>query len=209
LLAILGAVVIYLFERNHFFNDKSWHESLFYSLFQSVSTRNGGLATMNIADFSTATLLIICLLMFIGASPSSVGGGIRTTTFAIIMLSIYSFAKGRNTIKVFKREIDFEDVIKSYIVITTATFICGSAVISLSIIEPEFTLMQIMFEVASAFGTSGFSMGITADLSNAGKIIIMILMFIGRVGIISFLFIIRGTPTKESVHYPKERIIIG
>ncbi|MDF2945606.1 MAG: synthase [Bacillales bacterium] len=209
LLVVIGTAFIYLFEKKNFFADKSWHESFFYSLFQSVSTRNGGLATMDVSDFSTPTLLLICLLMFIGASPSSVGGGIRTTTFAIVILSIFSYAQGKNTIKVFKKEVDIEDVFKSYIVITTATIICGISVILLSFIEPRFTLMEILFEVTSAFGTSGFSMGITANLSTFGKIIIMILMFIGRVGIISFLFIIRGTPKKESIHYPKERIIIG
>jgi potassium uptake TrkH family protein len=208
-LIVAGALFIYIFEANHFFADKSWHESLFYSLFQSVTTRNGGLATMDMNDFSTPTLLILCILMFIGASPSSVGGGIRTTTFAITLLSIYTYAKGNNTIKVFKREIPQEDISKSFTVIMTASMICGISVVLLSYLEPTIPLLEILFEVCSAFGTTGLSMGITAELSVGGKIIIMLLMFIGRIGIFSFLFLIRGETKKEHYHYPKEKVIIG
>jgi Trk-type K+ transport system membrane component len=208
-LVILGAVFIYIFEFNHFFADKTWHESLFYSLFQSVTTRNGGLATMDMNEFSVPTLLMICILMFIGASPSSVGGGIRTTTFAIMLLSIFFYAKGHSTIKVFKREIIHEDIVKSFIVITTAFIICGTSIIFLTLIEPTFTLIEIIFEVSSAFGTTGLSMGITPELSTTGKIIIVALMFIGRIGIFSFLFLIRGDAKEEKYHYPKEKVIIG
>ncbi|MGG7618266.1 TrkH family potassium uptake protein [Bacillus coreaensis] len=209
LLVIGGTLLIILFEYNHFFAGKSWHESFFYALFQSVTTRNGGLATMDVSEFTTPTLLLLCILMFIGASPSSVGGGIRTTTFAIMMLSIFTYAKGRDTIKVFKKEILQEDILKSYIVITTAVMICSASVIILAVLEPSIGLMEIIFEVSSAFGTTGLSMGITADLSTASKLVIILVMFIGRIGIFSFLFIIRGNPIKEKFHYPKERIIIG
>jgi len=209
LLVIGGTLLIILFEYNHFFAGKSWHESFFYALFQSVTTRNGGLATMDVSEFTTPTLLLLCILMFIGASPSSVGGGIRTTTFAIMMLSIFTYAKGRDTIKVFKKEILQEDILKSYIVITTAVMICSASVIILAVLEPTIGLMEIVFEVCSAFGTTGLSMGITADLSTASKLVIILVMFIGRIGIFSFLFIIRGNPVKEKFHYPKERIIIG
>ncbi|MBM7647411.1 Trk-type K+ transport system membrane component [Bacillus ectoiniformans] len=208
-LVVIGTILIYLFEFNHFFVGKTWHEAFFYSLFQSVTSRNGGLATMDVNDFSIPTLVLLCILMFIGASPSSVGGGIRTTTFAIMVLSIYSYARGQSRVKVFKREIVLDDIVKSYIVISTAVMICSLAVMVLAYIEPQFSLMEIMFEVSSAFGTTGLSMGITADLSIAGKAVIIVLMFIGRIGIFSFLFLIRGVPEKEKYRYPKERIIIG
>jgi potassium uptake TrkH family protein len=208
-LIIVGALLIWVFEFNHFFADKAWYESLFYSLFHSVSSRNGGLATMDMNEFSHPTLLLLCILMFIGASPSSVGGGIRTTTFAIMILCIYSYAKGNSTIKVFRREIVPEDVVKSFIVITTASMICAIAVIILTVIEPSFTLLEIIFEVSSAFGTTGLSMGITPKLGTAGEAIIIALMFIGRIGIFSFLFLIRGSGKEEKYHYPKEKMIIG
>ncbi|WP_093046914.1 TrkH family potassium uptake protein [Thalassobacillus cyri] len=209
LLVLIGTIFILVFEQGNFLADKSWHESFFYALFQSVTTRNGGLATMDVSQFNTGTLLGISMLMFIGASPSSVGGGVRTTTFAIAVLSLYVFARGKTTIKIFDREIYQNDVIRSYIVITTASLICAFAVITLSTIEDAFTLTEIIFEVSSAFGTTGLSMGITPELSTGGKSVIMLLMFIGRIGIFSLLFIVRGKEIKEHYHYPKERVIIG
>ncbi|UOQ49038.1 TrkH family potassium uptake protein [Gracilibacillus caseinilyticus] len=208
ILIIVGALGIYMFEYHHFLQGKAWHESLFYSLFQSVTTRNGGLATMDVSEFSTPTLLLLCALMFIGASPSSVGGGIRTTTFAIMMLAIFHYAKGHDTIKVFRREVDPDDVSRSFIVATTALMLCGGAITLLIWIEP-LNNMALVFEAFSAFGTTGLSMGITPDLSIAGKLIIIVLMFIGRIGIFSFLFLLRGQDVKDRYHYPKEKMIIG
>ncbi|MBT2689316.1 TrkH family potassium uptake protein [Bacillus sp. ISL-47] len=208
-LMLLGTILILLLEFNHFFKGKEWHEAFFYAFFQSSTTRNGGLATMDVAQFSEPTLLVISFLMFIGASPSSVGGGVRTTTFALNALHIYHFAKGKKTIKIFKREIHEEDVNKSVIVTMMAVGLCFIAVILLSISE-KFTLMQIIFEVCSAFGTTGLSMGITADLSTFGKYVIIALMFIGRIGILSFLFLInKHEQYDDNYHYPKERIIVG
>lgn len=207
-LVIVGTVLIYFFDRNHFFADKAWHETFFYALFQSVTTRNGGLATMDVSEFTLSTQMVQSVLMFIGASPSSVGGGIRTTTFAIAVLAIFSFAKGRQSVKVFRREIDNEDIMKSFVVISVAVMLWGSAIIVLANIEP-FSLMAIVYEASSAFGTTGLSMGITPELSTAGKLVIIFLMFVGRIGIFSFLFIIRGKVTVDPIHYPKERVIIG
>lgn len=207
-LMFFGTVIILLFEANDFFADKSWHESFFYAFFQSATTRNGGLATMDVSDFSSATLLSLCFLMFIGASPSSVGGGIRTTTFAIIVLLIISFARGKKSIKVFRREIDPEDVRKSVVVSFLALMLCFVATIILMDTE-SFSLMEIMFEVSSAFGTTGLSMGITADLSPIGKVVITSLMFIGRIGILSFILLFNRGEQEGNYHYPKERIIVG
>ncbi|MBT2605417.1 TrkH family potassium uptake protein [Bacillus sp. ISL-53] len=207
-LIVGGTILIYLLEINGFFKNKNWHESFFYSLFMSSNTRSGGLATMNVSDFSEPTLLLLSILMFIGASPSSVGGGIRTTTLAIMILFLWNFMRGRRSIKVFKREIHPDDIRKATAVMIMGSLLCIMAVFILSITE-NFTLMQIIFEVCSAFGSVGLSMGITPDLSNTGKIVIMIIMFIGRVGITSLLYIIGHKEVTENFHYPKERVIIG
>jgi len=207
-LITFGTVAILLIEFNHFFKGMSWHESFFYALFQSVTTRSGGLATMDVSEFTLPTLVIMSGLMFIGASPSSVGGGIRTTTFALNILFLFHFARGNKSIKLFRREIHEEDLIKSLVVLLLAIFICSSAVIILSITE-TFTLIQILFEVCSAFGTTGLSMGITADLTTIGKCVIMCLMFIGRVGLLTFLFILESRQKPPKYHYPVERVIIG
>ncbi|WP_088006323.1 TrkH family potassium uptake protein [Indiicoccus explosivorum] len=207
-LIAVGAILMLILEHQHFLAGMEWHRRIFYSLFQSVTTRNGGLATMDVSELSVPTLIVFCVLMFIGASPSSVGGGIRTTTFAIMVLTIYNFARGRTAVKVFQRELDTDDIIRSFIVISTAVSLCITAIVLLMITE-TLPLLPIAFEVFSAFGTTGLSMGITADLSTAGKYIIISLMFIGRIGIFSFLFIIRGNVGKDKYHYPKEKVIIG
>ncbi|SEN49563.1 potassium uptake protein, TrkH family [Mesobacillus persicus] len=207
-LMVFGTVAILLLEINHFFADKTWHESFFYAFFQSSTTRNGGLATMDVSEFTNPTLLVISVLMFIGASPSSVGGGVRTTTVAIILLFLYSFARGRKSVKVFNREFDPEDILKSMAIMSTALFICFTAVVLLSITEP-FSTMAIIFEVASAFGTTGLSMGITPELSSVGKMIIIALMFVGRIGILSFITIISKPGPEDRYHYPREKVIIG
>ncbi|MDQ0162284.1 potassium uptake TrkH family protein [Bacillus alveayuensis] len=207
-LLIFGTFAIMLIEIHHFFADKTWHESFFYAFFQSATTRSAGLATMDVSQFSEPTLLILCFLMFIGASPSSVGGGIRTTTFAIVLLVLLHFARGSRTVKVFRREIHQVDIMKSLVVTIVALIICFTAVIVLMITEP-FGLLPILFEVCSAFGTTGLSMGITSQLSTTGKIVIMIIMFIGRIGILSFLFMLGRREVEAKIHYPKERVIIG
>ncbi|MBA2175518.1 TrkH family potassium uptake protein [Halobacillus locisalis] len=208
-LVVVGTIFIYLFDRNHFFAGKAWHESFFYAFFQSVTMRNGGLATMDVSEFTVPTLLTICVLMFIGASPSSVGGGIRTTTFAITTLTIFAYARGQRRVRVFRREIPEDDIFRSFIVISTAIMVTGSAIILLTLVEPQFDTIAIIFEACSAFGTTGLSMGITSDLHTSGKLIIIALMFIGRIGIFSYLFILRGRAVKETYRYPKEPMIIG
>lgn len=207
-LMIVGAIIIFLLEYHEFLAGKTWHEAFFYSLFHSVAARSAGLTTMEISSFSMATLLFISILMFIGASPSSVGGGIRTTTFAIMLLAIWNYAKGHTSVKVFSREIHNDDIMRAFIVISTALLLCSSSIIILSVTE-SFSFLEIIFEVTSAFGTTGTSMGITSELSTIGKCVIMVLMFIGRIGIFTFLFIIRGDEVKDKYHYPTERVIIG
>ena len=151
ILIVIGVIFIYLFEYSHSYSEKTWLQSFVYSLFYSISSRTGGMAISDINEFSVPTILLLSIFMFIGASPSSAGGGIRTTTFAVMLLTIYNYAIGNRTIKIFKREIDVEDIIKSFIVFTTSMILCSAAVIILACIEFDFSLMEIIFEVSSAF----------------------------------------------------------
>ncbi|MBS4207817.1 TrkH family potassium uptake protein [Bacillus sp. FJAT-50079] len=208
LLLAFGAIIIFIFEYGRFSADKSWHESIFYALFQSTTMRSAGLLTLDINELSLPTILFMSALMFIGASPSSVGGGIRTTTFAVNILFLYHFAKGNTTIKIFRREIHHEDVLKSLVVLLLAVILWSSSVLILAITE-DASLIAIIFEVSSAFGTCGASMGITPDLSMIGKSLLILLMFIGRIGILSFLLTLGTNEKAPDYHYPKERVIIG
>ena len=128
---IFGTLIIILFEFQHYFKSMEWHEAFFYAFFQSATTRSGGLATMDVNQFSDPTLLVISVLMFIGASPSSVGGGIRTTTLALNILFLYHFARGRRDIKIFKREIHEDDIRKALAVTIFAILICFIAIIAI------------------------------------------------------------------------------
>ncbi|WML40235.1 potassium transporter TrkG [Neobacillus sp. OS1-2] len=208
ILTVIGALFIFLLDSHHFFANKAWHESFFYALFHSATTKSAGLTTMDVNDFTPSNQLFLSILMFIGGSPSSASGGIRTTTFAIVILSIIFYAQGKGSIKIFRRELHSEDVLKSFIVLTTAAFLCLSSIIVLSITEHG-TLIEVIFEVSSAFGTNGLSMGLTSGLTTFGKILIIILMFIGRVGIVTCLLILRGKGSKEKFKYPKEKVTIG
>ncbi|MCL7748050.1 TrkH family potassium uptake protein [Halalkalibacter alkaliphilus] len=209
---VLGVIGIWALESGHYYVGLEWHQQLFYSVFNSATSRSGGLATMDISELNPATLLFISGLMIIGASPSSVGGGIRTTTIAVMFLTIRSFALGKEDVKVFGREIHPEDKQKAFIVLSVFLVLLFAAVTLITAFEsrnPNVTLLAIIFETASAFGTCGLSMGITPDLSIASQSVLIILMFIGRVGLIAFLFSVRKRETKTHFKYPTERIIIG
>ncbi|MFC0522194.1 TrkH family potassium uptake protein [Pontibacillus salicampi] len=209
LLIVGGMILIILLEFNHFFAGKAWHEILFYSLFQSITTRSAGLSTMDVSEFTEQTELLMTALMFIGASPSSVGGGIRTTSFALVIIFLLTYARGQRTIRIFKREVHDEDLIKAVVVSIMGVVTYFTAVTVVVAVEP-FDVLEIMFEVASAFGTTGLSLGITPHLTTFSKIVLILLMFIGRVGILSFLFTFNKEKKKgKNYHYPTERIIIG
>ncbi|MFP7479274.1 TrkH family potassium uptake protein [Terribacillus saccharophilus] len=207
-LIFAGAIIIALLDSRNFFVGKSWHEVLFYSLFQSVTTRSGGLATMDIAQLTEQNQLFMSALMFVGASPSSAGGGIRTTTLALVVIALYHFARGNKQITVLRREIHPEDLFKAINVTIFGMILVFTSAVILASIEP-FSLTEVLFEVCSAFGTVGLSLGITPELSDASKIVLMLLMFLGRVGILTFLYSLQRNSQTANYHYPKERIIIG
>lgn len=183
ILFVSGTVLIYLLEKDHLFQDSNMSVKWINSMFYSITTRNAGLQIHDLGDFQITTLIIFSLLMFIGCSPSSVGGGIRTTTVAIIGLYLYSFLKSEDNINIFGRRIDQDDVRKSVVVFMLSLGMCFFCIVFLSATEEQ-TLISIIIEVTSAFGTTGLSLGITGDLSVVGKITIATLMFIGRIGML-------------------------
>lgn len=208
---LIGVIGIWALESGHYYVGLEWHQQLFYSVFNSATSRSGGLSIMEVSDLNSGTLLFISALMIIGASPSSVGGGIRTTTIAVMFLTIRSFALGKDDVKVFGREIHPEDRQKAFIVLSVFVVLLFAAVTLIVAFEgkTDIHLIAIIFETASAFGTCGLSLGVTSQLSFGSQFILMVLMFIGRVGLIAFLFSIRKRETKTHFKYPTERIIIG
>lgn len=207
-LLILGFIIILFGEGYTSLVGVPWHQKLSVALFQSASTRSGGFTTFDITQFGSATLLFLCLLMFIGGSPSSCGGGIRTTTFAVIILSIFTLWRGRDHVQLFGRELYPQDINRAYSIFAVAIMLVFFSTMAILYLEP-FDVVPVLFEVCSAFGTCGMSMGITADLGTISKAILIVLMFIGRVGLLALLLLRHRPGKKEKFHYVKERIIVG
>ena len=148
--------------------------------------------------------------MFIGASPSSAGGGIRTTTFAILILFLIAFSRGRQHINIFQRRLARKDIERAFAVFTLAVGLVFSGVLIVLIADGhQFTLTQIIFEVTSAFGTTGTSTGITEQLSTVSKLTVMAFMFIGRIGFVSFLLAISSRQRELTYKYSEERLMVG
>lgn len=204
-----GALCIWLLEYNQFFKGMTFTESAFYSFFYSVTTRNAGLMTTSLGNFSEGTLLLFSILMFIGASPSSVGGGIRTTTLAIVVVYLISFIRGHDQVALFRRRIGRDDVQKSIAAFILSMTLCMISILVLSVSESH-ELITLIVEVTSAFGTTGLSLGITPTLTVLGKLIIIILMFVGRIGMLYMVMLLVPKHKEDkNYHYPTEKIIIG
>ena len=194
---IIGTLVIYA----------SSDISLLASFFTSVSSRTAGFNTVPIDSFNKVSLLFIMILMFIGASPSSTGGGIKTSTFYSLIKGTYSICSNKRCHS-FKREISHEIILKSFIVLFVGMIVVTSCLLCLCIFEPNIDLLDLLFESISAFATVGLSTGITPELSTISKIVTMITMFIGRVGGLTLLSL-WTKKGKKYVSYPTEDILIG
>ena len=178
------------------------------SWFQSVTARTAGFNTIDIGLYSSSSVLLTVLLMFIGASPGSTGGGIKTTTFSVLMLSVLSMLTGKNDLVIFKRKIPLSNAREATTLATLALAIILTIIFILMLIEP-FPFEKILFEAFSAFGTVGLSMGITSQLSYAGKMLITLLMYIGRVGPLTLIYAISIRKRQPDFSFAEETISIG
>ncbi len=212
ILIILGAALIFAVE---FANPKTLGTlplpvKVMASFFQSVTTRTAGFNTLNLPDFRDTTLLLMIALMFIGASPGSTGGGVKTTTFISVVLAVLSTFKGEDHISVKGRTLPRE-VIQKAVAIMVLAILLIFAVVSLLTISENADFLTLLFEVTSAFGTVGLSLGITPHLSGIGKIAIILTMFTGRVGPLTLGFALsqKRQGAEAAIKYPEEKIIIG
>lgn len=205
---MIGTLFIFGVEYDQALKNDAWHEKLLVSSFQSLTTRSTGLATADVSLFQPATLLLMSLFMFIGASPSSCGGGIRTTTLAAILLAVKSYARGEKEVTAFGRELHPFDVRKAFVVMVFGVSLFVVAMLVLTVVEP-FELEQLVFEGASAFGTCGLSVNVSEKMSAVGKMVLMLLMFVGRIGFGAILLIGQTTGKRALIRYPSERVIVG
>ncbi|MDD5659571.1 MAG: TrkH family potassium uptake protein [Actinomycetota bacterium] len=210
MLIFVGALLFFLMEFKNpaSIGNLSNKTKVLASFFQSITPRTAGYSTINMATLNEATLIILVVLMFIGASPGGTGGGIKTTTFASITLGgIYSL-KGQKNITVFKKRIPQAIILRALTLTLTAIFLVLTASIIIMIIEKE-SFIKVIFEVTSAFGTVGLSTGITPELSTASKAILIFCMFIGRIGISVLSLAIASRVHPEKMERPEESISIG
>ena len=197
ILLVVGTILLKATE------DISWLGAFFFS----TSARTAGFSTYNLGNFTNAGLFTLTVLMFIGASPGSTGGGIKTTTIFTLIKSIYSTSTNKNC-ESFKRKIPSAVIFKAFNIFVLAIMVVCFGVFLLSILEPGRTFIQLLVEVTSAFGTVGLSTGITPDLKDLSKIIISIIMFIGRLGPMTMASIWLVKEPSNAC-YSEEAVIIG
>ena len=209
-LIIAGTAGIWFLENNNQMTiaSMSISEKFLTSYFQAVTVRTAGFNSLNIADLTTASLFFMILLMFIGGSPGSTAGGIKTTTFAIIMSTLWSSIRGKEDPTLFYRRIPKHVIMKSFTIGLIATILVVGMTMMLSISE-SFSFINILFEVTSAFGTVGISTGITGALSNQGKLMLILTMFAGRVGPVTVALALAMKHKKKAIQYPEGKITIG
>lgn len=208
ILVLSGWGLFYLFESQGQLADMSFGDRLMTSLFQSVTTRTAGFNTIDMAGLTNSSVILTVVLMVIGGSPGSTAGGIKTTTLMVLILSAYSLIRKKNGIHIYRRHLD-DNAVKQAGAIATVYF---SLVIIFTCficyLEP-YSLSQILFEVASAIGTVGLSTGITPSLCNISKILLLILMYAGRIGGFTLVLLIAEKREYVPLDRPTEKIIIG
>jgi trk system potassium uptake protein TrkH len=209
ILLAAGTFLVYILESSHSFASFSEGEKWTSSFFQSVTARTAGFNTVDTGALAPATLLVVIVLMFIGASPGSTGGGVKTSTFAMFLLAAVSRLRNRNDVEVFKRTIPQRIIFNGVVVIVLALCVVLISTVILTATEEGANFLGVFFEVVSAFGTVGLSTGITGGLSVAGKVTIIVTMFIGRIGPLTLMLAMSGQEGPKRYEYPDEAIMIG
>lgn len=217
ILLVAGTLIFFIIEGNGAFANMETSEKIANAFFQSITPRTAGFNTVPQPNFTESSLLFTIVLMFIGVCPGSTGGGIKITSMAVILLLIYSRLRGKSSVNAFHRSFNTESIVKAVSLFVLAVFVIGAATMLLIIIESSSVshsesagwMMECLFEVVSAFGTVGLSLGITPELSAASKIIIMLCMFAGRVGLLTIAYGIARRPFRGEVAYSDEPVMIG
>ncbi len=207
-LLLIGTVLFYLFERDGVLSGMPEYKRLIVSFFQSVTPRTAGFNTADLSSISHSTVIIFCLLMFIGGSPGSTAGGVKTTTFAVLVLSAFTSARRSNSITVFKKRLEEKTARQASAVVVIYVLTLSVAIMIMCAIEP-FSMTSIVFEAVSAMGTVGVTMGITPELSTASKYIILLLMYAGRIGGLTLMLTLAEKRKQVAVKRPAEQVLIG
>lgn len=211
LLIVVGTIAIFLTEVNNpaTLESLSFKDKLLAAWFQSVTTRTAGFNTVNLGNMTTAGLFMTMGLMFIGASPSGTGGGIKTTTFRILYNATKSVLQGKNEVIIYQREVSSTLILKTVAVLFGSAATVVLMTILISSWETNFNFLPILFEVISAFATVGLSTGITSSCAVASKLALVFTMYVGRVGILVLIAALIRDPSPSALHYPEENLLVG
>ena len=203
-----GTLFIFFFEFDGALAPLGMKEKVMASVFQSATLRTAGLHTVDPASFQNVTLWLMILWMFIGGCPSSAAGGIKVTTAGILVLSVRAMLLGREDVELFGRSIPKEVVYKS-IAIVIISLMAVTLGFSLLLITQGGSFAGLLFETVSAFANVGLSLGVTPTLSAAGKLILIFLMYAGRIGPLTLALAVGERAARPSIHYPEARILVG
>ena len=208
-LLLAGSTLFYIFEYNNTLAEHSGFGKVVTAFFSGATPRTAGFNSVDMSAVNFGTLMIIFLLMWIGASPGSTGGGIKTSTFAVATLNFISLARGKDRIEVYRRQITDISVRRAFAIIALSLMVIGTAVFLIASFDSDKNLLSIAFECFSAYSTVGLSVGITPQLSAPSKLVIISTMFIGRVSMLTILIAVLRRVKHLNYRYPGEEILMN
>ena len=209
LLLVAGTILYFLFENDNLLAQMSGKDKFLAALFSSVTARTAGFNTIDTGGLTGASKLLTMLLMFIGGSPGSTAGGIKTVTALVLVAYVWSNLRESKGVNMFQRRLDDDVIRKASNVVVLSMLMAVVSVIFICFIQPYLPVEDVMFEVFSAIGTVGMSTGLTRDLSTASRIVIILLMYCGRIGSMSFALSFTERKKVAPVQFPVEKIMIG
>jgi trk system potassium uptake protein TrkH len=209
ILLLAGVVGFWWLESRHLLAGQPFLDRLGIAAFQSVTSRTAGFNSVAIEALQPATLLLLMALMVIGASPVSTGGGIKTVTLGVLILALRALLTGRERVEAFGRALPQKVAFAALSVAVLYSVAAGMGIFALALFDPEVPLQQQSFEVISALSTVGLSTGITAGLSPASKLVLCLLMFVGRVGPLSLVLTMFRASPHARYQYPEEELVVG
>lgn len=206
-----GAILMFLLEYNNpgTLKNMSLKGKLLSSLFASITPRTAGFNSISTAYMSTAGKFLTVILMFIGGSPGSTAGGIKTTTAALLIMTVISSIKGKDDTEIFKKRVSKDTAYKALVISVIGLLIVVTVTMILTITEKGFSFEYVLYETTSAFGTVGLTLGLTPKLSFIGKALLSMTMYAGRVGPLTLIMAIASRKTNNSIKYPEDKILVG
>lgn len=207
----LGALLIFVFEYNNpeTLKNLPFVHKISNSFFSAITPRTAGFNSISTSGMTTAGIILTMILMFIGGSPGSTAGGVKTTTIGVMIMTIISVIKGKEDTEIFKRRIPKSTVYKALAVNIIAFMLLSIVVVILSVTEVRASFRDILYEATSALGTAGLTLGITSKLSRVGKVVLMITMYCGRVGLLTVVTALYAKKNVSGVKYPEDKIVVG